>query len=57
MRQKELFKEEIIHQLELHPSRLDKEKIISEAMEQGLDDFFEGIRCLLYTSPSPRDPE
>ena len=44
MRQKELFKEEIIHQLELHPSRLDKEKIISEAMEQGLDDFFEGIR-------------
>ena len=68
MRQKELFKEEIIHQLELHPSRLDKEKIISEAMEQGLDDFFEGIRmaldplvtfgvkiCLLYTSPSPRD--
>ena len=47
MRQKELFKEEIIHQLELHPSRLDKEKIISEAMEQGLDDFFEGIRMAL----------
>jgi len=23
-----LFKEEIIHKLELHPSRLDKEKII-----------------------------
>ena len=44
MREKELFKEEIIHQLELHPSRLDKEKIISEAMEEGLDDFFEGIR-------------
>ena len=60
MRQKKLFKEAIIHQLELHPSRLDKEKIISEAMEKGLDDFFEGIRmaldpCLLYTSPSPRD--
>ena len=47
MRQKELFKEEIIHQLELHTSRLDKEKIISEAMEQGLDDFFEGIRMAL----------
>jgi len=42
-----LFKEEIIHQLELHPSRLDKEKIISEAMEQSLDDFFEGIRMAL----------
>jgi len=42
-----LFKEEIIHQLELHPSRLDKEKIISAAMEQGLDDFFEGIRMAL----------
>jgi len=42
-----LFKEEIIHQLELHPSRLDKEKIISKAMEQGLDDFFEGIRMAL----------
>ncbi len=42
-----MFKEEIIHQLELHPSRLDKEKIISEAMEQGLDDFFEGIRMAI----------
>ncbi len=42
-----MFKEEIIHQLELHPSRLDKEKIISEAMERGLDDFFEGIRMAL----------
>jgi len=47
VRQKELFKEEIIHQLELHPSRLDKEKIISEAMGDGLDDFFEGIRMAL----------
>ena len=47
MRQKELFKEEIIHQLELHPGRLDKEKIISKAMEEGLDDFFEGIRMAL----------
>ncbi len=42
-----MFKEEIIHQLELHPSRLDKEKILSEAMERGLDDFFEGIRMAL----------
>jgi len=42
-----LFKEKIIHQLELHPSRLDKEKIISEAMEEGIDDFFEGIRMAL----------
>jgi len=47
VRQKELFKDEIIHQLELHPSRLDKEKIISEAMEEGLDDFFEGIRMAI----------
>jgi len=47
VRQKELFKEEIIHQLELHSSRLDKEKIISKAMEEGLDDFFEGIRMAL----------
>ena len=47
MRQKNLFKSKIIHQLELHPSRLDKEKIISEAMENGLDDFFEGIRMAL----------
>ena len=47
MRQKELLKEEIIHQLELHPSRLDKEKIILDAMEKGLDDFFEGIRMAL----------
>ena len=47
MRQKELLKEEIIRQLELHPSRLDKEKIILEAMEEGLDDFFEGIRMAL----------
>ena len=42
-----MFKEEIIQQLELHPSRLEKEKIISEAMEEGLDDFFEGIRMAL----------
>ncbi len=42
-----MLKEKIIGQLELHPSRLDKEKIILEAMEEGLDDFFEGIRMAL----------
>jgi len=42
-----LFKEEIIRKLELHPSRLDKEKIICQAMKDGLDDFFEGIRMAL----------
>ncbi len=42
-----MLKEEIIRQLELHPSRLDKEKIIFEAMEKGFDDFFEGIRMAL----------
>ena len=31
----------------MHPSRLDKEKIIAKAMEEGLDDFFEGIRMAL----------
>ncbi len=42
-----MLKEDIINQLEIHPSRLDKEKIISKAMEEGLDDFFEGIRMAL----------
>jgi len=40
-------KEEIIKKLESHPSRLDKEQIIFEAMEKGLDDFFEGVRMAL----------
>ena len=47
MTPKQFSKEEIITKLELHQSRLDKEKIILEAMEQGLDDFFEGIRMAL----------
>ena len=47
MKPKQFLKEEIIEKLELHPSRLDKEKIILEAMEKGLDDFFEGIRMAL----------
>jgi len=44
---KQFSKAQIIEKLELHPSRLDKEKIILEAMEEGLDDFFEGIRMAL----------
>ena len=47
MKHEALRKEEIIKKLELHPSRLDKEQIIFEAMENGLDDFFEGIRMAL----------
>ena len=47
MKQGKLQKEEIIKDLELHPSRLDKEKIIFEAMEKGLNDFFEGVRMAL----------
>ena len=47
MKHEELRKEEIIKKLELHPSRLDKEKIILEAMENGLNDFFEGITMAL----------
>ena len=47
MKHEELRKEEIIKKLELHPSRLDKEKIIFEAMENGLNDFFEGITMAL----------
>ena len=47
MTPKQFSKEEIIEKLELHPSRLDKEKIILEAMEEGFDDFFEGIRMAL----------
>ena len=47
MKHEELGKEEIIKKLELHPSRLDKEKIIFEAMEKGLNDFFEGVSMAL----------
>ncbi len=42
----------IIHRLEADNSRLAKEAIIEEAMNEGLDEFFEGVRmCLdkLYT--------
>jgi DNA ligase 1 len=37
----------IIKALEDHPSRLNKEAILKDAMEQGLDEFFEGVRWTL----------
>ena len=37
----------IIHALETHNSRLDKEAILEAAMEEGLDEFFEGVRMAL----------
>lgn len=37
----------IIRQLEIHPSRLDKEAIIEDAMKEKLDEFFEGVRMAL----------
>ena len=43
----QLKEEKIIEQLELHPSRLDKEKIIFDAMEKGFDNFFNGVRMAL----------
>ena len=39
--------QEIIDQLEVNNSRLAKEAIIKVAMQQGLDDFFEGVRMAL----------
>jgi DNA ligase-1 len=44
--------EYIIRQLEIHNSRLNKEQILEAAVEEGLDEFFAGLRmCLdnLYT--------
>ena len=37
----------IIRQLEIHPSRLNKEGIIQAAHEEGLPEFFEGIKMAL----------
>lgn len=37
----------IIRQLEYHNSRLDKEDILAEAIKEGLDEFFEGLRMAL----------
>lgn len=39
--------QEIITKLEADNSRLAKEAVIQEAMEQGLDEFFEGVRMCL----------
>jgi len=39
--------EYIIGNLEDHPSRLNKEAILEAAMEEGLDEFFEGVRMAL----------
>jgi len=39
--------EYIIRQLENHPSRLNKEDILKSAMEEGLDEFFEGVSMAL----------
>ena len=39
--------EYIISTLEDHPSRLNKEDILRSAMEEGLDEFFEGVRMAL----------
>ena len=39
--------QEIIAKLEADNSRLAKEAVIQEAMEQGLDEFFEGVRMCL----------
>jgi len=37
----------IIRQLEIHPSRLNKEDILEAAMNEGLDEFFEGVKMAL----------
>ena len=37
----------IIRQLEIHPSRINKEQILEATCEEGLDEFFEGVRMAL----------
>ena len=52
--------EYIISSLEDHPSRLNKEGILESAMEDGLDEFFEGVRMALdslYTFGVKQVPE
>ena len=39
--------DEIVRRLETDPSRLAKEAIIAAAVEEGLDEFFEGVRMAL----------
>ena len=41
--------EYIIRDLEVHPSRLNKEGILESAMNEGLDEFFEGVSMALDT--------
>ena len=52
--------QEIIRQLEADNSRLAKESVLASAMEEGLDEFFEGVKmCLdkLYTFGVKQIPE
>lgn len=52
--------ETIIMDLEDHNSRLDKEAILLKAMQEGLDEFFEGVRMALdplYTFGVKQVPE
>jgi DNA ligase-1 len=52
--------EYIIGQLEIHNSRLNKEQILEAAMNEGLDEFFEGVRMALdnlYTFGVKQVPE
>ena len=39
--------EYIIRQLEIHNSRINKEQILEAAVEEGLEEFFEGLRMAL----------
>ena len=39
--------QEIIEKLEADNSRLAKEAVIEQAMQEGLDEFFEGVRMAL----------
>jgi DNA ligase-1 len=39
--------EYIIRQLEIHASRINKEDIIESAMNEGLDEFFQGVKMAL----------
>jgi len=39
--------ESIIRSLETHPSRINKEDIIESAMNEGLDEFFQGVKMAL----------
>lgn len=52
--------EYIIGQLEIHNSRINKEEILEAAMNEGLDEFFEGVKMALdnlYTFGVKQVPE